>query len=113
MSRMRVTVCLIAFLGLVALIPASMWAQAYSSSLTGLVTDPSGAAVPAVAAVAVTALLIAFGLDGGEALVVTLVVYPVFLVVASGSIARSQVRLLVSIVRNRKVAVEAATVDAP
>jgi hypothetical protein len=44
---------------------------------------------------------------------VTLVVYPVFLVVASGSIARSQVRLLVSIVRNRKVAVEAATVDAP
>ncbi len=47
MSRRRVTVCLIAFLGLVALIPASMWAQAYSSSLTGLVTDPSGAAVPA------------------------------------------------------------------
>src|SRR5882762_11082326 len=49
MSRRRVTVCLIAFLGLVVLIPASMWAQAYSSSLTGLVTDPSGAAVPAVA----------------------------------------------------------------
>ncbi len=47
MSRRRVTVCLIAFLGLLALIPASMWAQAYSSSLTGLVTDPSGAAVPA------------------------------------------------------------------
>ena len=47
MSRRRVTVCLIAFLGLVALIPASIWAQAYSSSLTGLVTDPSGAAVPA------------------------------------------------------------------
>src|SRR5207247_1705843 len=46
MSRRRVTVCLIAFLGLVALIPASIWAQAYSSSLTGLVTDPSGAAVP-------------------------------------------------------------------
>src|SRR5713226_9283759 len=46
MSRRPVTVCLIAFLGLVALIPASMWAQAYSSSLTGLVTDPSGAGVP-------------------------------------------------------------------
>ena len=49
MSRRRVTVCLIAFLGLVALIPASVWAQAYTSSLTGLVTDPSGAVVPAVA----------------------------------------------------------------
>jgi O-antigen/teichoic acid export membrane protein len=71
------------------------------------------AAVPAVAAGAVTAVLIAFGLDGGEAMIVTLLVYPVFLVLASGSIARGQVRLLVSIIRNRKVAAEAATVDAP
>jgi len=49
MSRRRVTVCLIALLGLVALIPASMRAQVYTGSLTGLVTDPSGAAVPAAA----------------------------------------------------------------
>src|ERR1700719_1462262 len=47
MSRKHLTVCLIAF-GLAALIPVSVWAQAYSSSLTGLVTDASGAAVPAV-----------------------------------------------------------------
>src|SRR4029077_16100457 len=47
MSRKHLTVCLIAF-GLAALIPASVWAQAYSSSLTGLVTDASGAAVAAV-----------------------------------------------------------------
>jgi hypothetical protein len=40
--------CLIALLGLVAAIPAPVWAQAYTSSLTGLVTDPSGAAVPGV-----------------------------------------------------------------
>src|SRR5216683_8301568 len=48
MSRKHLNVSLIAFIGLAALIPASVWAQAYSSSLTGLVTDPSGAAVPAV-----------------------------------------------------------------
>ena len=48
MSRKHLTVCLIAF-GFAALIPASVWAQAYTSSLTGLVTDPSGAVVPAVA----------------------------------------------------------------
>src|SRR2546422_3442917 len=46
MSRKH-TVRLIAFVGLAALIPASVWAQVYSSSLTGLVTDPSGAGVPA------------------------------------------------------------------
>src|SRR5713226_8246082 len=47
MSREHLTVRLIAIMGLAALVPASAWAQAYSSSLTGLVTDPSGAAVPA------------------------------------------------------------------
>src|SRR6476661_2070545 len=46
-SRKHVTVSVIAFVGLMALVPVSAWAQAYSSSLTGLVTDPSGAAVPA------------------------------------------------------------------
>ena len=48
MSRKRLSVRLITFIGLAALIPASVWAQVYSSSLTGLVTDPSGAAVPGV-----------------------------------------------------------------
>ena len=47
MSRKHLTVSLIAFVGLAVLIPASVWAQVYSSSLTGLVTDPSGAGVPA------------------------------------------------------------------
>ena len=46
MWRKRLKVCLITLAGLFALIPASVWAQVYSSSLTGLVTDPSGAAVP-------------------------------------------------------------------
>src|SRR5216684_9059071 len=45
MSRKHLTVSLIAFVGLAALVP-TMWAQVYSSSLTGLVTDPSGAGVP-------------------------------------------------------------------
>ena len=48
MFRRRVSVCLV-LLGVAALIPASVWAQAYSGSLTGLVTDPSGAVVPSVA----------------------------------------------------------------
>ena len=48
MSKKHANVSLIALVGLAALIPVSVWAQAYSSSLTGLVTDPSGAAVPAV-----------------------------------------------------------------
>src|SRR5580704_7173059 len=48
MSRKHLNVCRIAFVGLAALIPSAVWAQAYSSSLTGLVTDPSGAAVPGV-----------------------------------------------------------------
>src|SRR6267142_5133489 len=47
MSRKHRNVSLIAFVGLAVLIPASVWAQVYSSSLTGLVTDPSGAGVPA------------------------------------------------------------------
>src|SRR5437899_8203838 len=47
MSRKHRNVRLIAFVGLAALIPASVWAQVYSSSLTGLVTDASGAGVPA------------------------------------------------------------------
>src|SRR5216684_6036555 len=47
MSRKHLNVCLITLVGLAALIPVSVWAQAYSSSLTGLITDPSGAAVPA------------------------------------------------------------------
>ena len=48
MSRNCLKLRLIAIIGLAALIPGSVWAQAYSSSLTGLVTDASGAAVPAV-----------------------------------------------------------------
>src|SRR5258708_38532455 len=48
MWRQGVSVCLI-LLVFTVLIPASVWAQAYSGSLTGLVTDPSGAMVPAVA----------------------------------------------------------------
>jgi hypothetical protein len=48
MSRKRLKIRLISIIGLAALIPASVWAQAYSSSLTGLVTDASGGAVPAV-----------------------------------------------------------------
>lgn len=37
-----------ALLGFAILIPALIMAQVYSSSLTGVVTDPSGAAIPAV-----------------------------------------------------------------
>ena len=40
---------LLAFLGITILIPTSVRAQVYSSSLTGVVTDPSQAAVPGVA----------------------------------------------------------------
>lgn len=48
MSNKHVNVSLVVLVGFAFLIPVSVWAQAYSSSLTGLVTDPSGAAVPAV-----------------------------------------------------------------
>ena len=46
MSRKHLNVCLIALMGIVAVNPAPVWAQAYKGSLTGLVTDPSGAVVP-------------------------------------------------------------------
>src|SRR6266511_4075885 len=49
MASKRGSLCLLAFLGLTALIPTSVRAQVYTSSLTGVVTDPSGAAVPNVA----------------------------------------------------------------
>src|SRR5437879_780974 len=38
--------CLLSFLLLIMLIPASVWAQVYSGSLTGVIKDPSGAVVP-------------------------------------------------------------------
>src|SRR5438093_866876 len=38
--------CPLSFLLLIMLIPASVWAQVYSGSLTGVIKDPSGAVVP-------------------------------------------------------------------
>jgi len=47
MSKQRATFAIL--LGLTSLTPDSVRAQVYSSSLTGVVTDPSGASVPGVA----------------------------------------------------------------
>src|SRR6266446_3192689 len=49
MSISRVKIWLVGLLGIAVLMPASISAQVYSGSLTGLVMDPSGAIVPSVA----------------------------------------------------------------
>src|SRR6266545_2304546 len=41
--------CLHSLLLLVTLTPATVWAQVYSGSLTGIIKDPSGAVVPGAA----------------------------------------------------------------
>ena len=46
-TRIRVCrVCMLSLFLLVALLPATVWAQVYSGSLTGVIKDPSGAVVP-------------------------------------------------------------------
>ena len=46
MPTTRIRVSMLFLFLLVALLPATVWAQVYSSSLTGVIKDPSGAVVP-------------------------------------------------------------------
>ena len=46
MPTTRIRVSMLFLFLLVALLPATVWAQAYSGSLTGVIKDPSGAVVP-------------------------------------------------------------------
>lgn len=59
----RSRLCVLSLFVLLSLIPASVWAQVYSSSLTGVIKDPSGAVVPG-AEVKLTDANKGYSLDG-------------------------------------------------